>query len=234
MDQEKIWEYFQNDGVESFSQSSGRLEYIVRHLSPGSRVLNIGVGSGQLERLAQSKGVDIWSLDPSERAINRLRRSMSLGEKAQVGFSQRMPFPSNHFDDVVMSEVLEHLDDGILESTLSEVQRVLKPAGRLIGTVPAREVLANEHTICPRCGHGFHRWGHVRSFDIDTLRTTLSAKFSVDKAVEVFFVDWASVGFRKKVQGIIKKILSWRRIGTYGIYRNIFFIAIATRRTPKC
>ena len=100
--QEKIWEHFQNEGLESFSQSRGRLEFLVRYLSSATRVLNIGVGNGVLESLAVIKGVDIWSLDPSERSIERLRQLLGVGEKAQVGYSQAMPFADSHFDAVVM------------------------------------------------------------------------------------------------------------------------------------
>ena len=223
--QEKIWEHFQNEGLESFSQSRGRMEFLVRHLSPSTRVLNIGVGNGVLESLAVSKGVDIWSLDPSERSIDRLRQSLAVGDKAQAGYSQAMPFADSHFDAVVMSEVLEHLDDEVLEATLDEVHRVLQVGGTFIGTVPARENLAESLVVCPDCGLQFHRWGHKRSFDVERLTAILATRFSVDKVEEQFFVDWDSVGWSRKLQGLIKKLLSWRGIGTYGICRNIYFSA---------
>ncbi len=221
--QEKIWEHFQNEGVESFSRSQGRLEFLARRLSPAKRVLNIGVGNGALELLAVAKGVDIWSLDPSERAINSLRRSLGMGEKAQNGYSQNLPFPDSHFDMVVMSEVLEHLDAVVLDKTLDEVHRVLRVGGVFIGTVPARENLADSLVVCPDCGSKFHRWGHMSSFDTKRLSDVLVTRFCVHEISERFFIDWESVGWWQKLQGLIKKFLSWREVGTYGILRNIFF-----------
>ena len=221
--QDKIWDYFQNEGVESFSQSLGRQEFLVRSILPGMRVLNIGVGNGSLEILASAKGVDIWSLDPSERAIERLRKTLGIGEKAQIGYSQKIPFPDVYFDCVVMSEVLEHLDDEVLEASLDEVCRVLKSSGLFIGTVPARERLNDQQVICPQCGCQFHRWGHKRYFDIDTLTHCLSTRFVVKRSVEKFFIDWATVGVWRKIQGLVKVFLSWRGIGTYGVCRTIFF-----------
>ncbi len=223
MDQYKIWDYFQNEGVDSFAQSQGRLEFLTRRLQPETRVLNIGVGNGALERMAARKGIDIWSLDPSDRAIERLRKELGLGEKAQVGFCQAMPFPDGLFDVVVMSEVLEHLDDEVFEATLTEVRRVLRPGGRFIGTVPARERLEDSIVVCPQCGHKFHRWGHQQSFTIYTLTAALKQHFLVDSVYEIFFIDWESVGWWRKLLGLIKKFLSWRGIGTYGICRNIYF-----------
>lgn len=224
-DQNRIWDHFQNEGVDSFAQSQGRLEFLVRRLRPGIRALNIGVGNGALERMAVRKGVDIWSLDPSDRAIENLRKDLRLGEKVQIGFCQAIPFPDGYFDVVVMSEVLEHLDEEVFEATLAEVRRVLRPGGRFIGTVPAREKLEDAIVVCPHCGIQFHRWGHKRSFSVGTLTVALKQYLLVDSAYEQFFIDWESVGWWRKLQGLIKKFLSWRGIGTYGIGRNIYFSA---------
>ena len=187
--------------------------------------MNIGVGNGMLEKLAVAKEVDIWSLDPNERAIEYLRTALSLGEKAKVGYCQSMPFSDEDFDVVVMSEVLEHLDVEVFDATLAEVKRVLRPGGRFIGTVPAREILENSSVVCPQCGIKFHRWGHKRSFDVKTLGIALERYLLVDAVHEKFFIDWKSVGLWRKLQGLIKKFLSWRGVGTYGICRNIFFSA---------
>ena len=187
--------------------------------------MNIGVGNGMLEKLAVAKEVDIWSLDPNERAIEYLRTALSLGEKAKVGYCQSMPFSDEDFDVVVMSEVLEHLDVEVFEATLAEIGRVLRPGGRFIGTVPARERLEDSTVVCPQCGAKFHRWGHKRSFDVSTLETALKQYLLVNSVHEKFFIDWKSVGWWRKLQGLVKKFLSWRGIGTYGICRNIFFFA---------
>eukprot|EP01107_Rhizomastix_libera_P004500 TRINITY_DN17541_c0_g1_i1.p2 TRINITY_DN17541_c0_g1~~TRINITY_DN17541_c0_g1_i1.p2 ORF type:complete len:235 (-),score=-16.17 TRINITY_DN17541_c0_g1_i1:740-1444(-) len=224
-DQKRIWDHFQNEGVDSFVQSRGRLEFLVMRLRPGVRALNIGVGNGALERMAAEKGVDIWSLDPSDRAIEALRKELRLGEKAQVGFCQTMPFPDRHFDVVVMSEVLEHLDEKVFEATLAEVKRILRPGGKFIGTVPAREKLENSTVVCPHCGIQFHRWGHKRSFSVVTLTAALEQYLVVNSVCEKFFVDWKSVNWWRKLQGLVKKFLSWRGIGAYGIGRNIYFSA---------
>lgn len=224
--QDVIWDHFQNEGVDAFSGVGPRVEFLASRLRSGERALNIGVGAGSLERAALGKGVDIWTLDPSERAIARLRETLAVGDKASVGYSQNIPFDSNAFDVVIMSEVLEHLDDAVLASTLPEVARVLRSGGRFIGTVPAREVLADQIAVCPSCGHSFHRWGHQRRFDIDSLRRMLAPQFEVSTADEQFFISWDRANWRQRLAGLIKKALSARNIGTYGLCRNIYFEAI--------
>lgn len=225
MNQDAIWEHFQNEGVDSFSLADPRLHYLLRQLRPGTRVLNIGVGSAMLEKLGSDKGVEMWSLDPSARTIERIRQSLNMGERAQVGYSQDMPWPAEHFDALVMSEVLEHLEPEIFEATLREVHRVLKPGGRFIGTVPARERLENSAVVCPKCSHHFHRWGHCATFDVPTMRRLLQGSFQIETVREQFFNEWDSVGLGRRAAGLVKKFLSWRGIGTYGVERNIFFIA---------
>ncbi|MEN9539010.1 MAG: hypothetical protein RLZZ126_1245 [Pseudomonadota bacterium] len=220
--QDRIWEHFQNEGVDSFSQSTGRQEFLVRRLQPGSRMLNVGVGNAELEALAQRKGVDVWCLDPGERAIDRVRSQLGLGERAQVGRCQSMPFPDHHFDALVMSEVLEHLDDATLAATWQEVRRVLRPGGVFLGTVPARENLLESMVVCPHCNEQFHRWGHQRSFSVESLRLAVQHHFSIEELGEHFFIEWDSVGWGRRLQGLIKKFLSWRGVGTYGVARNIF------------
>ena len=130
MNQDAIWDYFQNEGVASFDGSGARLSYLVKKVAPGSRVLNIGVGSGVFERLGIARGIDVHCIDPSKRAIESLREKLGIGEKARVGYSQEIPFGDHYFDVVVMSEVLEHLTDDVLERTIAEVHRVLADPSR--------------------------------------------------------------------------------------------------------
>lgn len=165
MEQDKIWDYLQNEGIDKSGFSSARQRFMLRYLKNGQRVLNIGIGSGMLERLALVKCVDIYALDPSKPAIERLREELKLGDKAQVGYAQQIPFSDWWFDVVVMSEVLEHLDDQILESSLNEVRRILKPGGLLLASTPYRENLDSNAVVCPYCGNLFHKVGHAQSFD---------------------------------------------------------------------
>lgn len=226
MKQDAIWDYFQNEGAASFSGAGPRLEFLVRRLQPGQRVLNIGVGSGLLEALAQRRGAEIWALDPSDRAIVELRKKLNIGERAQAGYAEHAPFPSDHFDVIVMTEVLEHLDAETRNATLSEVHRMLRPGGRFIGTVPAREQLELAEVVCPNCEHRFHRWGHQSSFDVESLSALLGERFAIDTIHERFFNEWESVGWGRRGAGLIKKFLSWRGLGPYGVARNIYFCVL--------
>lgn len=226
MNQTKIWDHFQNneemDGA--FDNAFPRYEYIAQQVSTGMSVLNIGVGRGGLENILLKKGVLVSCLDPSESTINRLRKQYELGESAKVGFSQSMPFPDSKFDVVVMSEVLEHLSDEVLNSTLVEVRRVLKPDGRFIGTVPANEALLENRSVCPHCGEVFHRWGHLQSFSPGGLFKLLLAKnFVVLRAETRAFPDWQRSGWINYIKSLIRHVLG--KIGSPISSPHIYFEA---------
>lgn len=180
MRQERIWDHFQGNaqGLKTFVHAQPRYVYLAAHLPAGARVLNVGVGDGGLERLLLDKGIEVFSLDPGEAAINRLRKKLSLNEtRARQGYVETAPFPAEMFDFVILSEVLEHLEDETLAAALTEIRRMLKPGGVFMGTVPADEDLAANMVVCPDCGKLFHRWGHVRAFSEIDLRDLLADVF---------------------------------------------------------
>lgn len=207
-EQNKIWEYFQNDGVQSFSLSRPRMEYIVKLVAGKTKVLNIGIGGGFFEALALEKGIDVYVLDPIEKSVKAVCKELGLGEKARVGYSQSIPFNDDMFDAVVMSEVLEHLKDSDLNKTIEEVVRVLKKHGSFIATVPYEENLLSNQAVCPHCGTMFHRWGHKQSFSITTLRSLLGEKgLKVEKIEPRCFPDWSRKGVGNKIKSCIRNIL---------------------------
>jgi len=225
--QEAIWEYFQNEGIDSFAGSEARLAYLAALIPSPGKVLNIGVGMGIFEARATARGLTVFSLDPSARSIERLQKLYDLGDRARVGYSQQIPFPERHFDAVVLSEVLEHLSDDVSDATLREVARVLQPEGQFIGTVPARENLADETVVCPSCSHRFHRWGHAQSFDPARLQALLESKFSDVRIWERPFVTFSTLNWKGKIQGVTRVLLNF--CGFHGKHENIVFVA----RRPK-
>ena len=223
MAQDRIWEHFQNEGAESFQQSAGRLRFLANKIPRGSRVLDVGVGSGVFESLALERGLDIHCLDPSERSIRALQLKHGLGEQAQVGYSQDMPFANDTFDFVVMSEVLEHLSDQVVTDTGAEVHRVLVPGGRMLGTVPSRERLDDQQVICPCCGDRFHRWGHLQSFSPERVRDMFSRGFVVEHVHERPFESFQHLNWKGKTFAAVRLLLS--RLGMRSRQDRIWFVA---------
>jgi len=98
------------------------------------RVLEIGFGSGQLLARIAEKGGRCIGMEISRNAIHSLKKRFSEGINFVLGALPNLPFRSIKFDLVVVSHVLEHVQDD--RKSFKEISRVLKPGGRFILYVP--------------------------------------------------------------------------------------------------
>lgn len=222
--QDQIWDHYQTSGTDKFTfEVYGRLRFILKHITSRNRVLNIGVGAGQFEELALENH-EIYSLDPSETSIQNLKTRLGLhADRAKVGYSNEIPFEDSTFDSVVMSEVLEHLTNDVIEGTLQEVERVLVPGGVFVGTVPANENLQENMVFCPDCNKTFHIWGHCQSFNEARLRDFLETTFQVEKVVDKPLVNFSERDLKGKVKGFMRVLLY--QMNLFKTYGSLFFIA---------
>jgi len=226
-EQDRIWHYHQVDNRSSFDLSYPRLRFLAERSAPQSRILNIGVGSGYLEELLVRRGVEVYSLDPSAESIGRLQDTLGMGSRARQGYSQDIPFEAGYFDTVIMTEVLEHLSTAIIHPTLDEVRRVLKPGGELTGTVPYREDLKANEVMCPHCLKTFHRWGHERRFDAESLTALFGEHgFLMERAYPRAFPDFRRPGVGPLAKAVFRYLLG--RMGEPLVAPNLYFRA----RTP--
>jgi SAM-dependent methyltransferase len=223
MEQSRIWDYFQNEGADSFRGARPRLLYLAGLVAPGAEVLDIGVGDGTFERIAAARGLRVHVIDPDGSAIERARSELGLGDRARIGTATALPWPDGSFDAVVVSEVLEHLDDATLRGTLAEANRVLRPGGRLIGTVPADETLDEQRVVCPDCGRRFHRWGHEQSFSPQRLRSLLDEVLDGAEVRRRWFVAWDLLNWKGRLQAAARKSLAVA--GVWGSGHNLVFSA---------
>jgi len=206
MEQNKIWEYYQNEGVSNFDTTYKRLAYLSFMFKEGDKVLNIGVGGGNFEAISVQRGVETYSLDPDATAIERMRQKFGE-ERAKAGYIDALPFEDEFFDGVVVSEVFEHLSDKIIEDGIKEIARVLKKDGKLVGTTPYKEALEEQLCVCPKCGEKFHRWGHIQSFDEARMSRFLGTKLSIGEVRSVLFLTWNAFNFKGKISGVLQLIL---------------------------
>lgn len=226
MQQEKIWEYFQNQGVAVFAGNVSRLRFLFRRArklakKKHTRALNIGIGNGWLERRCAEEGWEIYALDPSKSAVEGLRR---VGVRAKEGSIERMPFQDGLFDIVFCSEILEHLSDEQLCQGLKEIKRVQKDDARLIGTVPFNEDLRESDVVCPNCGERFHRWGHTQSFG----KAGIAARLEQSGFTVVSLKTYAFPDFSKpSLSAFVRDLIRWPlgRIGSPLVYSNLLFVA---------
>jgi glycosyltransferase involved in cell wall biosynthesis/SAM-dependent methyltransferase len=108
------------------------LDYL--ELRDGDRVLDCGCGFGfHLMLMGRLRHLALVGVDGAWDRLCRAREAQVTAALANAD-SNRLPFRDECFDRVLMSEVLEHLEDD--RGALAEVHRVLKPGGILAISVP--------------------------------------------------------------------------------------------------
>jgi SAM-dependent methyltransferase len=223
--QDAIWTYYQNERAGDFLGARPRMAYIIntirgKHRKPEMRLLNIGAGNGDFEIMAASHGWNIYSVDPDENTVKRLQ---STGINAFQAHVEELAFENNKFDFVVASEVLEHLSVEQCKLGLAEVKRVLKLGGWFIGTVPHNEDLKLNTVFCPHCNSVFHRWGHMRSFDLESLATDLNRFFCNVRVKRTAFVSLRGKGMGGLIKGCVRIALA--KFGEEIAVPSILFMA---------
>jgi len=98
---------------------------------PGTRVLDVGCGVGQVVARLTEAGCEAHGVDVSEPNIERARQ---FSERCQIYDGKRLPFPDQHFDSVGALNVLEHVDEP--EAFINELVRVVQLGGRVILSSP--------------------------------------------------------------------------------------------------
>jgi ubiquinone/menaquinone biosynthesis C-methylase UbiE len=145
----------------------GRLEDIISQLDiqPGSRVLDIGCGTGVLVPLLLkkvSRPPDVVALDIS---LEMLSRAQEKGQTVQflLADGENLPLLDSSFDWVICNAVFPHFLDK--ESALREIHRVLKDGGQLLICHPkGRETVNATHRNLgdPVCNDQVPSEGEIR------------------------------------------------------------------------
>ncbi len=119
---------------------AGRTRAILKYLDaevgppvPGKirKILDIGSGAGNMAHHLAQYG-QVFGLDYNPRP---LPVAQQRGLPVMQGSGNELPFLDNTFDVVALLDTVEHIPDEL--GVLYECQRVLKPGGKLIVTVPA-------------------------------------------------------------------------------------------------
>jgi len=112
-----------------------RLIAVDKLLRPGTVLLNVGCGKGGFNHLLRKRfkrviGMDINAFDIA------VAKSLTKDSHIQHYYmdAEKMEFPDASFDAIICIDVLEHVKNK--ERVLREINRVLKPKGQLIVSVP--------------------------------------------------------------------------------------------------
>ncbi|MCS6953705.1 MAG: class I SAM-dependent methyltransferase [Bryobacterales bacterium] len=152
------------------------LRLLQRHLRPGMTVLDVGCGDGRLAGKVLELGANYVGVDLAFEAAAACRKRGAVACVADV--EESLPFREAQFHVVLGFELLEHLF--LPERCLSDIRRILRPDGWLVGSVPNIAFWPNR--LLMACGY-FNPGGspytsldapwrdpHLRFFTFPTLR----------------------------------------------------------------
>lgn len=146
------------------------LDQIFRRHRP-SRALDIGCGRGAVTRILARRARKVVATEVTERAVEAATESLADIDNVEVhlldlfaGTDQEAPLSGRRFGLVLLSEVLEHLEDDV--GALLAIRRVLEDDGVLVVTVPRNPALWSLED---------ELWGHRRRYAKDDLLRKLQA-----------------------------------------------------------
>ena len=97
-------------------------------LAPGTRVLDVGAGTGKLTRVLVAAGFDIVAVEPGGAMLDQLRLAVPEAE-AHEAPAEAIPLPDASVDAAFAAQAFHWFDR---ERALPELQRVVRPGGGLV------------------------------------------------------------------------------------------------------
>lgn len=169
------------------------LPVVNKYIGTKKKILDIGCGAGTLCFYIASKGNSVTGIDISKKAINACEMSaknLSLASKTSfkvLTFPQEMP--KGKFDVVILTEVLEHLEEDKL--ALRKIYNLLSKNGIAIISTPSKNAPLYKLGLLKKFDE---RVGHLRRYTMEELIKMCS-----------------SVGFEvletRKEEGIVRNFL---------------------------
>lgn len=139
-------------------------------LSPGTRLLEVGVGTGLAIPLLP-RNINITGIDLSQKMLNQARKRMDDLEIQNVHLlkmdATKLMFPDNSFDRVLAAYFISTVPDPV--EVISEMKRVCAPGGYLVFLNHFRYNVPIVGTLEKHLSPLFYRIGFRTDLDVNEL-----------------------------------------------------------------
>ena len=200
----KIWMAGDYDRFSRYMEGDARDFYERLNVAPGSQLLDVGCGSGQLALIAAKDGLEVTGVDIASNLVQRARaRAQAEGLRARFeeADAEALPFEDASFDvvvsligamfaprpELVAKELLRvcvpggtiamanWTPQGFVGQMFKTISKFIAPSG-----MPSPVLWGDETTVCERLGKGLSELTLVRC------HYTFSYPFPPSEVVEFF------------------------------------------------
>lgn len=192
------WEQISNSPVKRNVFVVARYQFVINQLTYSDKshtVLDVGCGDGVLSYLISKKGFDVTGIDSSREAITfaKSKCAKNTNISFSVGTVYALPFADNSFDNIVCSEVIEHLKDP--DKLLKEIKRVWNGRGNVVITTPLKLTEKPLDTM------------HVQEFFCNEFDALTKKYFKTTQIVKTHPLFWTEFQNATLFEKVIPKVL---------------------------
>lgn len=136
-DKSDYYDKYWKEGIDGWNPSIATItpeeqRILDANIAKDSNAVDIGCGGGRIAEYLLSRDVNYLGIDISKSAVDSCKNK---GINAlECDFSKNIPLKDDSYDSAICFEVLEHLTSP--SSCMTEIYRILKPDGIIIGSVP--------------------------------------------------------------------------------------------------
>jgi acetyltransferase-like isoleucine patch superfamily enzyme len=154
-----------------------RINFVLENIIKDDIILDIGCGEGYITDQMSKISPNIIGIDYSPEAIDCAAKRYPHIQFHEMPVTL-LDFPDHSFDKIICLKVIEHLTILQAAKMLSEIYRVLKPGGVLLGSTPIRTTRYSE----PGC------YAHIYEYSQPELKHLLQLFSEVKIIDNIYFV----------------------------------------------
>jgi SAM-dependent methyltransferase len=169
----QFWLPFKNPQLDWYEKRTFRIKNIIKpgvyrgyhkfflktnkKFPKGTRVLDLGCGSGEFLAELEKKECEVWGVDFDKENVKIAKEYFNLKNVFALSFDdffQNESLPK--FDVITFFETIEYLDNPL--KFIQNIKKLLKPGGKIILSVPSRERMLSNLNRWDFPPHHLTRW----------------------------------------------------------------------------